>query len=364
MENNNEKDSVEKFFGQFGKFLNSAFRSSSHKAISLKEKELLFERIVNTTNEIKNKPCHSNLQWYKYAAVFIGFIVLVGSVYFTAIFSQEKVDFESMLSQLDVENLDQAQLIISDQETIILEGESSFIDYQSTKSVVVNETQAPNSSMGEFNTLIIPYGKRSQVLLPDGSKVYLNSGSKMVYPSDFSKNRNIYLEGEAFFDVIKDESSPFIVTTKELSYKVLGTSFNVNSYSTSEGSSAVLVSGSIEVKPENESFFRSEKHILKPNQKVQLIKESKTINIQNVDVEQYVSWKDGYLIFDQHSIKQISERLEVLYNVEIEVSKKALASETFTGRLDLKTDIEKVLKTIASTSGATITKQERRYEFN
>ncbi|MCH7408732.1 DUF4974 domain-containing protein [Belliella sp. DSM 111904] len=362
MTENKDQENSKNFKDQFGKFLTKAFRISTGGTISSEKKELLFERIIDSTNQRKDDARKLSAIWLKYAAVFIGLLLVAGSTYFSLYPPSDGLNFSRMLGELNLEDFDQAQLIINDEESILLEGEASVIDYQNA-AVVVNEKEATSSKLGEYNTLIIPYGKRSQVSLPDGSKVYLNSGSKMVYPTAFASNRHIYLEGEAYFEVFKDEANPFTVKTKDLNYRVLGTSFNVNAYDNNDFSMAVLVTGSIEVKPERASFFKSDKKILKPNQQLNWSKDEKTFEVNEVNVEPYVSWKDGYLIFEEQSIKEISKRLEKLYNVEILIKSKLLEKETFTGRLDLKTDIEQVLGTIASTSGVSISKKGRRYEF-
>ncbi|MCH7402869.1 FecR family protein [Belliella kenyensis] len=362
MTENKDQENSKNFKDQYGKFLPKAFKVSTGGSISPERKEQLFERIVDSANQQSAKASKFSAHWLKYAAVLVGILVVAGSAYFGLYRYSGTHDYSGMLSQLNFEDYDQAQLIINDQETILLEGEASVIDYQND-AIVVNKNTTASSKLGEYNTLIIPYGKRSQVSLPDGSKVYLNSGSKMVYPTAFASNRHIYLEGEAYFEVFRDEANPFTVQTKDLSYRVLGTSFNVNAYDNNDYSMAVLVTGSIEVKSERESLFKAEKRVLKPNQQLNWSKNAKTFEVNEVNVEPFVSWKDGYLIFEEESIRNISKRLEKLYNVEIAIGSKILERETFTGRLDLKTDIEQVLGTIASTSGVSISKKGRRYEF-
>ena len=111
-----------------------------------------------------------------------------------------------------------------------------------------------------YNTLIVPYGKRSQLQLADGSKVWLNSGSKLVYPVTFEgKRREVYIEGEAIFDVAHNAKQPFIVLSKDHEIEVLGTLFNVSNYLDDESISTTLKNGSVQIRYKTDSFLKGRK---------------------------------------------------------------------------------------------------------
>ncbi|PKD18658.1 hypothetical protein APR41_17845 [Salegentibacter salinarum] len=188
-----------------------------------------------------------------------------------------------------------------------------------------------------------------EITLPDGSKVSLNSGSIIEIADDFNKsNREVYLEGEAFFEVERDEARPFVVSTSsDLKVRVLGTSFNVKSYKTDQTIETTLVSGKVELLQNN----RKKSGIaLFPNQKATFDKVEDRINIEKVSTFNITSWKDGVLIFDNEPIQNVLNSLERWYDVEIKIKDSVISTYTFSGKVKRKTDIEEVLELLEASS--------------
>jgi transmembrane sensor len=164
-------------------------------------------------------------------------------------------------------------------------------------------------------------GQRGRIDLPDGSVVYLNAGSTLTYPETFSDTlRSVALTGEAFFEVVKNPVKPFVVQTKDIQTKVLGTSFNVRSFD-AEGATAVsLVTGKVQVVREYAGRNRQE-HLLDPGQRLVYHPADQTFDKENFDIEDITGWKDGILVFTDTDFAATIERLEQWYGVKITVQR-------------------------------------------
>lgn len=163
-----------------------------------------------------------------------------------------------------------------------------------------------------------PRGQRSELLLPDGSKVWLNAESKITYPEDFKgNNRIISLEGEAYFDVVNNDKKPFIVKTNKIDIEVLGTGFNVMAYPCDETITTTLVNGKVSVKRPDFETQKVQKAILTPNHQAIYYKNEDKFVLDQVDVTKYTSWKQGKLIFDNVPIIDLVNTLERWYGTEI-----------------------------------------------
>jgi len=178
-------------------------------------------------------------------------------------------------------------------------------------------------------------GVRKVIHLPDGTTVWLNADSRLVYDQHMNvrETRTVKLTGEAFFDVAPDKDRPFIIHTSQISVRVLGTSFNVNAYPNGGRCETTLLSGSIELSVNNRP---QQKIILKPSEKFALvdggaIENIKPIAIGNHNYLKETSWKDNRLVFDSETFHQLKTRLERWYNVHIEIQGEKIANYRFTG---------------------------------
>ncbi len=190
----------------------------------------------------------------------------------------------------------------------------------------------------QTNKLIVPFGKRSSIVLSDGSKVTLNSGTEMDFPSSFSKNsREIWVEGEIFIDVTQQTGLPFIIHTPNSLITVYGTSFNVSSYSDEISESIVLVNGSVEVKSEKSAL------LLRPNE-MAVIEKGSVVRKQ-VDVNDYISWKNGYLQLSKTPLIDVLQKIGRYYNVEFRYQNDlGLTEKTCSGKLFLSGNLEDVIE--------------------
>lgn len=206
-------------------------------------------------------------------------------------------------------------------------------------SLVVNFYQMADKPSDAENVIEVPNGQRASLTLSDGTKVQLNSQSVFTYPSRFSgKNRNVKLMGEAFFEVTHNEKAPFSVQSPSLTVKVLGTKFNMKSYC-GENAVVSLAEGKVMVESNNPKASV----ILKPNEQAEYSDAMGLRLIRHVDVNLVKSWTEGEAAFINKSLKEIARNLERKFDVQIDITDQALASEVFTCRFNGSATIEQVL---------------------
>ncbi|MCL3780962.1 FecR family protein [Prolixibacteraceae bacterium JC049] len=170
-----------------------------------------------------------------------------------------------------------------------------------------------------------PIGVRTQFQLPDGTSGYLQSGSSLKYPAQFAHDRDVHLSGEAFFDVKKDRGRTFSVLTENLKVNVLGTRFNVSAYSDAEKEEVVLEEGKVEVNTHRGQFLE----ILSPNEKLTMNQKTNKFQVEEIEIDQYIAWIDGKLVFRNESFSNVITRLERWYNIDIELENDQLLQYTF-----------------------------------
>ena len=175
----------------------------------------------------------------------------------------------------------------------------------------------------------MPYGKQFEIQLSDGTKVHLNAGTSLKYPVKFvdGKTRQVFLEGEAFFDVTSDKKHPFIVNAEALNVEVFGTEFNVSSYPEDSTTEVVLIEGSVALYNENETL--KEGVTIVPGTKGSHDKNDQSISVEKVNIELYTQWMKGSLIFRNSSFETISKKLERHYNMKIINTNEQLDKEIF-----------------------------------
>jgi len=195
-----------------------------------------------------------------------------------------------------------------------------------------------NVMQSSVTTISCAFGDKTGIVLPDSSRVWLNSGSKLTFNSDFkSSGRNVQLEGEAFFSVSKDKNHPFRVKTSGLEITVLGTKFNVKAYPEENSISTTLVEGSVEVSG------ALQKTLIKPNQKLVLDKESQKMRMhEQTDTSPETEWKDGRLVFRNESLAELEPKLERWFDVDIVFADERVKQRRFTGVLERESILEVV----------------------
>lgn len=190
--------------------------------------------------------------------------------------------------------------------------------------------------------MVVPVAKRTFLELADGSKIWVNANTRVVYPVAFEKKkREIYVDGEIYIEVYPDKERPFIVKSKKMDIQVLGTKFDVSAYESKQEVSVVLVSGKVNVKTDNRI-----ESVLKPTDRLSYKKG--TTDIQTVNVENYISWKDGFYTFDNECFSTVLDKLSDYYGKKFEYSVAAGALRC-SGSLNLDEDMVKVLTGLEST---------------
>lgn len=191
-------------------------------------------------------------------------------------------------------------------------------------------------------TLSTPNGGQYQITLPDGTKVWLNAASKLIYPKVFSaKQRVVELDGEAYFEVARKEQQPFIVKTAREQVEVLGTHFNVNSYREEEVSKVALAEGKVNVRlPSNQL------RTLSPGQ--QTVVKAQQVRVEEVNIEEVVAWKNGEFMFNNEPLPSAMRQLARWYDIDIEVD-PSLSRLALWGSVSRLENFDKVLKIIKMT---------------
>ena len=211
----------------------------------------------------------------------------------------------------------------------------------------------------EFNQLIIPKGTFYHLVLSDGTKVWLNADSKIKYPVSFGKDkREVSLHGEGYFEVAKDSTRPFIVSTDKMDVKVLGTTFDVNTYEDEGKSFVVLVEGLVEV-----SAGKGESRIITPGHmaEVNMYDVQAKIQVSKCDTEHYVAWKNGNFSFRNASLTEILKRVSRYYDVTV-IREQVFEEEYYTGDVSSDVSLESLLAVIESSTSVSF-KVERKIVY-
>jgi hypothetical protein len=332
------------------------------KTLSEEEKILLFSRVLKDIEQKqkKNTTLRIFTEVFKYAAIAIIFFS-IGALLF---YRDNPVNpaFYSLNSD-NVIPENRAQLIRSDGKNIILDQKRTVLKYRNTGELVIdNDTLKPIKADSKtrlaLNQLIIPFGKTSEVMLPDGTKVFLNAGSRLVYPDLFvGDTREVYLNGEAYFEVKHNDKQPFIVQVNDLRIKDLGTKFNISAYSSDGRVETVLTEGKVNIRQNNSGFFAHDTELI-PGQLASFSKQSGEISVKTVNVDDYILWTQEMMKFETVDLNRIIKKLERYYNIHFEYKDPMLGTVLISGKLELKEGKKEVLERIARTASVKITEKE------
>jgi ferric-dicitrate binding protein FerR (iron transport regulator) len=201
---------------------------------------------------------------------------------------------------------------------------------------------------GMKTMFIVPLGQTAEVILPDSSRVLMNSGSTLSYPPNFSSNnRGVELIGEAFFVVKKDHLHPFIVKTSSVNIKVLGTSFNVEAYNDKfQEVNTTLISGKVEI----ETLTNKKLAELTPGLMGSYKKSNQSLSLSKVDINLYTSWKKGLLTFSDVPLQTITGKMERWYNVKIIYQNPKLKNLRYSGAILKNKPIDQILEVMKITA--------------
>ena len=294
------------------------------------------------------------------AAACVLLIISFALLYKSDILIPDDISTHSVIAGYEMQKQD-IQLTTASGTTSFDENLDLYINPQGDVVVTQKETDSlliMKTTQEVNNRLEVPYGKQSRITLADGSKVWLNSGSVLEFPAQFNgQERNISISGEMYIEVSKDEKKPFFVHTKGLDIKVYGTAFNVSAYD-NLSESVVLVEGRVGVK----TMKQTEIHLL-PNER--LLYSNNKLTKEAVDVSQYISWKDGYLIFNNTPMKDVLQQMEKYYNVSFNLADNVnLSARTCTGKIYLSPHLSDVLNTVSVLSSTTYTIKDKIIYIN
>ena len=236
-----------------------------------------------------------------YAAAVVCAAVAVLLFIFSPLNERNLREYEKVLA--GIEEKKEITLTVNNDKEIELSDTSIVVTYDKKGQILINDTVAvpgERENLDHLNTIRVPYGKRSTLILADGSKVYLNSGSSLVYPAVFAKDkREVYLDGEAYFEVSKEARRKFVVQTAYKAVEVLGTKFNVSVDKRQSLFEAVLVTGKIGLES------NTGKIELIPNQYYGYDPDSGQDELKTVDARDYISWIEGRLRFNREPLDKV-----------------------------------------------------------
>ncbi|MCA5005663.1 FecR family protein [Sphingobacterium bovistauri] len=307
--------------------------------LNTENQDLILESILE---KIREKPSRKHVVFkiIIYAAACI--LLLIG------FYTMQNYKSPAVKTDITVENFIAGQkgalLKLANGTTIPLNGDKQGIvtgegiTYEDgTKLLSDDELQS-----SQLLTLLVPNGKEFQITLSDGTKVFLNAGSELTYPIKFTQStRNVQLKGEAYFDVKTIKTKPFLVKTPTQTIEVLGTQFNVNEYSNTNPS-VTLVEGSVEIET-----LKKNKVLLTPNQHA--TNTNGTLSVKNVDVSEYIAWKNGEFLFNYEKLSTAMEKIKRWYDIDIKVDPNADDIQLW-GSIKRKENFTEVLKLIKLTN--------------
>lgn len=242
---------------------------------------------------------------------------------------------------------------LADVTTGALANEAGILISKNEAGSLIYEIQETVSDPNAINVLSTDKGETSQVILPDGSVVYLNAASSLTYTTSLIRNgmREVALSGEAYFEIAKDRQHPFVVKTAKQEVEVLGTHFNISSYADDEVVKTTLVKGSVKVSASGSSS------VLKPGQLSAL--RGSRLTVENADIEMATSWKNGLFVFNDEQLGSIMKKISRWYNVNVHYADARLATEEFWGSISRTDNILEVLNTLEGTGQATFKIKDR-----
>ena len=291
-----------------------------------------------------------------YAAMVI-LVVGVGIFYYLRDIPQKQTQKVSTVNVVPGERFAVLQMP-SGEMTVLNEGADNNVEMG--KGVVFRKDSVcdlngverlPETEEIQYSLIWVPRGGEYNFTLSDGTNVWLNADSKLKFPVAFSGDtREVYLEGEAYFEVTKDSLAPFIVKTHTTTTRVLGTSFSIKAYEDEEVRTT-LVEGKVEVK------MGEHQTMLKPGQQFVSLKDD--FVIRNVDVMAYTSWRYDRFAFDDETLDVLLKQLERWYNIQVTFENPVLKSLRFTGNIPKYEDIQKVLQLIELTTNITFELKDR-----
>lgn len=329
-------------------FLKDIKRISNNPILLVDEEKELWKRI-QITNALYDKHKKKN-RFLKIAVSIAASLLIILTYGWHTLYNQKQViNYEAMSTIPQTDNpSENVQLVLSKEKKISIEGKDIQLEYTKEGNININsektitkKEERKDDKIQTFNQLIVPIGKRSSITFTDGSQIWVNAGSRVIYPAQFTvDSREIFIEGEIYLDIVHDTKRPFIVKTRKMEIRDLGTQFGVSAYDNEANSHVVLVEGKVEIETKGER-----KSTLNPNQLFLYNNKNNEKSVHQVNTQDYVAWKDGYYQFNHQKLDIVLEKLCKYYGIKIHWDEK-IHELTCSGKLDLKENPEKVLNAL------------------
>ena len=219
-----------------------------------------------------------------------------------------------------------AKISLNEKDGTAVSNQNDVLTYKQNQQGIDTEQKLT------YNTIMVPRGGEYQIILADGSKVWMNSASTLKYPTAFSgKERKVYLTGEAYFEVAKNATMPFIVKTNKAEVQVLGTHFNVMAYDDEANSKTTLLEGSVRVQSS------SSVHVIRPGQQAVINGHGEQKITSDINIDEEIAWKNGFFIFKDAGIKGIMQQAARWYDLDV-VYEGDIPEIQFSGKMSRKVD--------------------------
>lgn len=280
------------------------------------------------------------IHWWAYAAA-AAILLLVAGAYLWQ--QKTTVKHQPIALQQDVKpGVNKAILTLGNGQQVVLDSAGHQLIQQGGANISQQGGQLSynNTSRHEpvINTLSTPKGGQFQIVLPDGSRVWLNAASSLQYPTAFTgKERVVTLSGEGYFEIAKNERQPFFVKVQQTTVAVLGTSFNINAYNDEPGIATTLLEGAVQVEG------GLERHQLQPGQQLNSDHNGGHISIAAADAEAAIAWKNGLFMFDDTDLATVLRQLSRWYNVNV-VYRNNIPQQRFDGKIERNLSLAQVLR--------------------
>ncbi|RPD41828.1 FecR domain-containing protein [Chitinophaga barathri] len=348
--NGNHKALLQKMQEEFSQVL------TSQPAIDQEISDRIEARLLQQIGAPKVVHLRRRRTWLAAASILV--LLAAGGLY---LFTADNTEVPKLASTPDITapkdiapGSSKAVLTLTDGSTITLDSAGNQVIHQGQTLVQLNngrleyDTDNIGQAVG-YNMLAVPRGGQFTIVLPDGSRVWLNSASKLRYPTAFTgEKRLVELEGQGYFEVQKDAEHPFIVKTKSLDVEVLGTGFDVMAYPDEKSINTTLVEGAVRVKDV----------MLKPGQQARMEYSTGCIYVEPADIQQVIAWKTGFFEFDDANLAEIMRQASRWYDIDI-VMNTTGKDKAFGGRISRNLPLSELLHMLEA-NGARFNLQGRK----
>ncbi|WP_321348502.1 FecR domain-containing protein [uncultured Draconibacterium sp.] len=345
----------------------------SRKNLALMEKEYqkidndaAWEKILDKIETKKKTPVRQLFgKALKYAAI-LAIPLAVASYLLISNFSEEDSSLTFAEMEKQISELKESSLITDEGEVVLLQSEKneSIVEVDGTQihhkdSTLLYDKEEKKIEEVKYNSLVTPRSKVYNLVLADGTKVWLNASSAIKYPVSFVGDiRKVYLTGEAYFEVTHNAKKTFIVSTNEMDIEVLGTSFNVMAYPEDQTVETTLVSGKVKVRTDNS------KMLLEPGTQAKLDKETRLLDKNETNTDLFTSWRFGKYIFEYENLEGVMSKLSRWYDVDVTFADAKKKDLHFSGTLFKYNDINETLHIIELTSNVRFENTENSITVN